>query len=1044
MQLEDASQIGVDVAQRRLHVRDRDITPRRRGLGLHGRRRRILELDDLDLRPSAPVDERVAQDRDQPRPRIDRRGVAREKPQRPLERVLDQILALAVVATDEASRMPQRLDVLRERRVHPQVGDILACGFLVEQLGQGRVHVPTRRAAGDFFSEIDTAPSIHGRSKEQTAERAPAVRHQSWVMWKRAMGDESTVTVDHEMGAGRPPSDPLAMERARAKAESALFGRAEPPRLGRYIIDEPLASGGMGVVFGAHDPELDRNVALKVLHLERTRDIEEGQRRLALEARALAKLDHPNIVKVHDVLTIDHQVVIVMELVEGVTLDAWATQHERSWQEILEVYLQAGAGLAAAHAVGIVHRDFKPSNAIIGKNGRVRVLDFGLARLASQDASPASGAGVLDAHTMTGAVLGTFAYAAPEQLAGEVVTPAADQFSFCVALHRALEGVAPFAGTSVDELVANIAAGIVHENPRRRLPAWLRRVLHRGMAASPADRYTSLDDLLVELRRVRGWKRWRLPAAALALVTVSAIVAHAASGSEPPPCDGGQPELARVWTVDMRALLHDRFRSAHLDSIASQWVDAWSLTHRGTCKAQRRGAMSSVLADRSTTCLVRRLRDFGGALDVLAAEGERPKTANAIEVIAALPQPSPCGDAEWLQGSNLEPPPNAATTKAVDAIRDRLARSAASDRAGRATLALEDANLAIDEARAVAYQPVLAEALLAAGRLRLFRNELDAARPLLDEATKLALASDMTDVAVEATARQVFVDGGFSGDTTRLAQRLNYIEPLSSSKRTSRFARALLMNNIGTVYLAANQTTSARDYFERAERVLDGELPNVELVCIDQNLASLTTDHAKRERLLWRAWDRMRRAYGENHLSTLDARGLLAQFTSDAHESLTMLDHVCISYRDDHPDFPRLYASCLLETSFLAWLLDADDVQSRFEDALAVSVANASTSIIDRRHVITALLALHGGDPALALREVLPLTLNATSERPAWEHKVTAQATLVAALATTDLGQPAEDLFARSERAFQALSAQTPGTAYRLAAQRASSRQRRP
>ena len=244
-------------------------------------------------------------------------------------------------------------------------------------------------------------------------------------------GDGQFSTVDAGMAKERTPTDPIAMERARARVERAMFGEAPPARLGRFVILDAVARGGMGMVYAAYDPELDRKVALKVLHASRSDD-RRAHERLSREARALARLEHPNVVKVHDILVDDGQIVVVMTLLDGETLAAWDAT-PRHWRDVLAAYLQAGAGLAAAHTVNVIHRDFKPSNAIIGPSGEVQVLDFGLARMAHDEGTLPGVRAELRAHalgarTISGAFMGTPAYASPEQLAGEQITASSDQF----------------------------------------------------------------------------------------------------------------------------------------------------------------------------------------------------------------------------------------------------------------------------------------------------------------------------------------------------------------------------------------------------------------------------------------------------------------------------------------------------------------------------------------------------------------------------------------------------------------------------------------
>src|SRR4051812_7850385 len=284
--------------------------------------------------------------------------------------------------------------------------------------------------------------------------------------------DWSSDVCSSDLARARPVESP-ALVLARARVGGALFGTAVG--LGRFRVLERLGGGGMGVVYAAYDPELDRGVALKTVHVPRIgRDI------ALAEAKALARLAHPNVVPVFDVGASGDHVYIVMELVRGETLRAWVGG--KALPEILDVYHQAGQALAAAHAAGLVHRDFKPDNAIVGTDGRVRVVDFGLACEAAPEATSDAATGVA-----TGAALGAAAgeslspvrvggtprYMAPEQAAGAAATPAADQFSFGVSLGEALRG-----------------------DPGRPVPRWIELVIERATAADPGARFPSMAGLL--------------------------------------------------------------------------------------------------------------------------------------------------------------------------------------------------------------------------------------------------------------------------------------------------------------------------------------------------------------------------------------------------------------------------------------------------------------------------------------------------------------------------------------------------------------------
>ena len=312
--------------------------------------------------------------------------------------------------------------------------------------------------------------------------------------------------------------------------------------LGRYVVTGELGSGGMGCVYAAYDPELDRKVAIKLMRPEglRADRSSDGRARLLREAQAMARLSHPNVIAVHDVGTFGPQVFIAMEYVEGSTLAHWLTDRKRSWREVVSMFIQAGRGLAAAHAAGIVHRDFKPDNVLVDKDGRARVLDFGLARPAqlpdtesSTEATAQlsvnrkvlpSGAMLGAPVTEAGKVLGTPEYMAPEQLMGEPGDEKADQFAFCVALYQGLYGEHPFARDPLEALVEEVKQGHVRAPPDSpRVPQRLRRTLLRGLRSNPAERFSSMAELLDELQLARASPHGRWTAVGV-LVCLSVII----------------------------------------------------------------------------------------------------------------------------------------------------------------------------------------------------------------------------------------------------------------------------------------------------------------------------------------------------------------------------------------------------------------------------------------------------------------------------------------------------------------------------------------
>ncbi|WP_164010768.1 protein kinase domain-containing protein [Pyxidicoccus trucidator] len=281
----------------------------------------------------------------------------------------------------------------------------------------------------------------------------------------------------------------------------------EGTRLGPYVLRELLGAGGMGVVYAAEDPKLGRRVALKLLRPLRDGAEGEGRERLLREAQAMARLSHPNVLPVFELGTADGRDFLAMEWVEGTTLGGWLRARERPWREVLELFLAAGAGLAAAHRAGLVHRDFKPANVLVGLDGRPRVTDFGLARHGMSDRALAATPAVSNepALTRAGAVAGTPAYMSPEQRAGRPVDARSDQYSFCVALHEALHGERP-SGPEGRARGATVTSS--------RIPKHVRAALARGLAAAPEDRFPSMDGLLAALSRPR---RSPFPAVSLRL-----------------------------------------------------------------------------------------------------------------------------------------------------------------------------------------------------------------------------------------------------------------------------------------------------------------------------------------------------------------------------------------------------------------------------------------------------------------------------------------------------------------------------------------------
>jgi len=314
-------------------------------------------------------------------------------------------------------------------------------------------------------------------------------------------------------------------------------------RIGRYVIEAHVGAGAMGRIYAAHDPELDRKVAIKLLRAER--DDEVGRDRLLREARALARLAHPHVVAVFDVGAVGDRVFVAMEYVAGTTLTQVLARRRHAWREVLALLTPVAAGLAAVHATGQVHRDVKPDNIMLGDDGRVRLMDFGLAcvpaphdpDIALEATQPGRGHALDPAPlTQTGMWIGTPPYMAPERWRGDAADARSDQFAFCVTLWEALYGCRPFLGRGLAELERTITGGTVSPPPGTGdVPRWLQRVVARGLAVDPADRYPSMDALIEAVGRGRRWARARWIAATLGLaVAATAGIGFAATRARPP------------------------------------------------------------------------------------------------------------------------------------------------------------------------------------------------------------------------------------------------------------------------------------------------------------------------------------------------------------------------------------------------------------------------------------------------------------------------------------------------------------------------------
>jgi len=577
--------------------------------------------------------------------------------------------------------------------------------------------------------------------KDDSGARLPLAETESAAHTSGARLDEALVQARPMTTEGLP----LAEERIAG----TLFGPDAARGFGRFRLLERLGSGGMGVVYSAYDPDLRRLVALKIVRVPSS-----GRQSALAEARALARLAHPNVVPVYDVGVEADCVYIVMELVHGETLRGWAQGRDR--RAILDAYAQAGRALAVAHSAGLVHRDFKPDNAVVGRDDRVRVVDFGLAREAADPSDPAH---------LAVSVGGTPRYMAPEQAAGKPVTPAADQYSFCVALREAL----------CDE----------DRDPRsRRLPRWIARALDRGCAPDAGARFASMSQLLAALARdpVRVWRR-RIAQGAV-LVVVAATAFFGGIRGEPEICGAGAAELAATWDPLEQATAlariarmgsYGRMLAPQLDRILHDHASRWIAGYRDACLAHHRGEQSAAVLDRRMACLARGRSALAAVAGIVgsADSGNLPEIARAARTI---PDPASCADIDTLVADTAPPPP--AVAKDVARVRDQLERAHVLLAAGLADQARAVAATHVARARDIGYRPLLAEALLVEGHAIMLEDRAGAV-PILTEATNVAMLAGADAMAVEAWARRAWAQGTDSDPEGALAN-VDLVEALAA------------------------------------------------------------------------------------------------------------------------------------------------------------------------------------------------------------------------------------------------------------------------
>ncbi len=668
--------------------------------------------------------------------------------------------------------------------------------------------------------------------------------------------------------------------------------RTEPPAsapqrgetVGRYMVVDLLGMGGMGIVYKAFDPVLNRAIALKVLLLSEERrggdhTIDQRRTRALREAQALAQLTHPNVVSIYDVGTEGDRLFMAMELIEGATLAMYLKNGAHTRPQVLEVLMAAGRGLAAAHQLGIVHRDFKPANVLIGKDGRVRVIDFGLARAGdhaidepgpvsapltttpsltdSDRAEPktrrrlarpsthdgsseeeellSSSANLLSSDmTQQGLVLGTPMYMAPEQQDGQPLDATADQFSFGVVLWEALYGVRPFEGESVEEVAQNARDHKLRRMAAAQVPPWLDAIATRALSPSPKARFGSMDELLAALAddpeqrraRVRA-QRWRQLGVALAsgVVGLSLFVAWRTHRQASQVCSGAEAKLIGVWDAPSKEALRKAFLAtgksfaphalAGVSATLDRYAAAWTTMHTEACTA------SSVRHEQSAEILTLRMNCLQHRLGELRATTNVLANADvqvvqkAQEIADRLSSIAGCGDLVALTAP-IAPPNDAPTRAKVEQLRDELAKAKVLGDAAKFAAGLSVAEAVVKEARTIGYLPLQAEAQLRQGILLNDLGRYEDAVRSMRQAFLDGLASKHSEVMLHASTELVVA---ISVGMAKLAEAEAWGEiaqAVMKSAPPNPEAESRWHNSMGVLYLNNGKNEQADQHLHRA------------------------------------------------------------------------------------------------------------------------------------------------------------------------------------------------------------------------------------
>ncbi len=761
---------------------------------------------------------------------------------------------------------------------------------------------------------------------------------------------------------------------------ATLSGR----EVGDYVLGPVIGSGGMGVIYSAVDAKLHRKVAIKVIRGQVSAAFTDyASSRLVREAQTMARLSHPNVVTIYQVGTIDDQVYVAMEFIDGQTLTQWLETARPTWRQALDVVMQAGRGLEAAHAAGVIHRDFKPDNILIGRDGRVLVTDFGLARAGLGIETPPSSVGLpKDANlTMTGAIMGTPAYMSPEQHEGRKSDARSDQYSYCITLYEALYQQRPFVGESWDDLaVAKENCTIAPVPSGSRVPRWLRGIIVRGLSTNPEERFPGMTDVLALIDAQRARRRSYLVfgvGAAVMATSVAALTIPRSTDDPAAACTAGSDRIAAVWTDAQQSKVRAAFFATKSPIAEASWTHAsatltaystsWRAMYRDACEATHtRRDQSERLLDRRMSCLRRREQELQAVVELFVA-ADASVVSEAAEAVNGLSRIQDCMPTEAMSvaaAENVKPDDPARRER----ISGELARAKALAATTKTPEAMAIAQRVVTEAKASGDTALEAEARGLVGRLHAMAGRFDDAKDALVRTIELAERARDVALRVSALVELVYIDGF---ELRKFAEAHVWARLAATAIEGSEglaFLQARLFANRGTVFFAEGRYKEARDALEEALVMLRRTLgpDHIDVAVTTDRVGSVLLKMGSTAEAMpyhRAAIEILTKTLGETHFQVADAVNNLGNALSQAGD----LDAAAVEYRRALSIWQQVLGPAHARTavghsnlgSLALMRADYSTALLELESALKVETASSGGSHPSVAETLTAIGSIH-------------------------------------------------------------------------------------